>query len=632
MVNKDKKKEENTNSNNNKKAKEEALKPKSYVQRLSDGEHFAEAVIVGGVPAFIVRKNDVIYTTDKIEFEDKIIKPLPAIAYLNKPYSFKIGEIENVIEQAKTETLDTLYSKVKSIWKKYVDADDFHISICAADTIFTYYQDRLGLVHYLFFVGGPSSGKSNRLEVFRFLAYRNWTSSDITPANIYQLLGSREEGMATLCEDEADNLDLNFDKMRIYKLGYTTGRYVLRIDNEGGRIQLKFFTFCWKAFAAERLPDSVMARGFLQRIIDLQCTYGFPEYDILEVENPANTTKYTELLQELEETRNLLLMYRIIHFNEKIPDIPLNIINRERQLFKPILRVFQKTETINELFPVISEYINQKRAANANSLHAYVYDRVVDLIKNEGKYELETKTIWEHVIDSNKCPGDLIPHKPLSYLSVDYAEISRKQITEICKDVLGAKSPRRHGSSSKLIFDKKKLKQLKNFYNLSLRVKVKENGEDGEDGEDVRSVGLDKLLTKPNRAKRKSSTKDNLGDPYKYGHLNTSIYVDGSNRAFVNLLKVAFNESLNWEKSITKPSPNNMNIIPVSFNSEHREMLSHLAMLVSKEYLCIPKEFDKLEIALRTAYADEYSLNKDRSSYNDLTDSLRLACKQYKMK
>ena len=55
-------------------------------------------------------------------------------------------------------------------------------------------------------------------------------------------------------------------------------------------------------------------------------------------------------------------------------------------------------------------------------------------------------------------------------------------------------------------------------------------------------------------------------------------------------------------------------------------------MIVSKSYLCLPKQFDKLEIALRTAYADEYSLNKERSSYHDLTDGLRLACKQYKMK
>ena len=119
---------------------------------------------------------------------------------------------------------------------------------------------------------------------------------------------------------------------------------------------------------------------------------------------------------------------------------------------------------------------------------------------------------------------------------------------------------------------------------------------------------------------------------HKYGHNNTSIFVDGSNRAFVNLVKVAFNESLNWEKSMIKPNPNNMNVIPISFNSEHKEMLSHLAMLVSKEYLCIPKQFDKMEIALTTAYADEYSLNKDRSSYNDLTDALRLACVMDKIK
>ena len=158
--------------------------------------------------------------------------------------------------QHKNETLDTLYRKVKSIWKKYVDADDFHISICAADTIFTYYQDRVVLVHYLLFVGGGSSGKSNRLELFRFLAYRNWTSSDITPANIYQLLGSREEGMATICEDEADDLDSDFgrDKMRIYKLGYTTGRYVLRIDRRCRQSTVKVLHVLLEGICCRKTP------------------------------------------------------------------------------------------------------------------------------------------------------------------------------------------------------------------------------------------------------------------------------------------------------------------------------------------------------------------------------------------
>ena len=84
---------------------------------------------------------------------------------------------------------------------------------------------------------------------------------------------------------------------------------------------------------------------------------------------------------------------------------------------------------------------------------------------------------------------------------------------------------------------------------------------------------------------------------------------------FVNLLKVAFNESLNWEKSITKPGPDNTKVISVNFSTEHKQMLSHLAMLASKSYLAIPKDFDRLIINLRTAYTStELSLDKERTS------------------
>ena len=71
------------------------------------------------------------------------------------------------------------------------------------------------------------------------------------------------------------------------------------------------------------------------------------------------------------------------------------------------------------------------------------------------------------------------------------------------------------------------------------------------------------------------------------GTENTFIWVDGSNRAFCNLLKVAFDESLSWEKSTI--TPDSMKVLPVSFGAEHRQMLSHLAMLASKSYLAIPK-------------------------------------------
>ena len=174
------------------------------------------------------------------------------------------------------------------------------------------------------------------------------TSSDITSANIYQFLGSREEGIGTICEDEADNIDEDREKMKINKNGYTTGHPVHRTDTSFGRKQLKFNTFCFKAFAAERLPDLVKAKGFNQRTIELPCIYGFPQYHISEVANPAGEEEYEGLLDELIETRNDLLVYRLLHFNDKIPDIKLNIHNREKQLFKPVIRLFQNTKTLEE--------------------------------------------------------------------------------------------------------------------------------------------------------------------------------------------------------------------------------------------------------------------------------------------
>ncbi len=86
-----------------------------------------------------------------------------------------------------------------------------------------------------------------------------------------------------------------------------------------------------------------------------------------------------------------------------------------------------------------------------------------------------------------------------------------------------------------------------------------------------------------------------------HGIDNTFVFCDAANTGFVSLLKVAFSESLNWQKSQTRISPETMKILPISFGSTHREMLSHLALLVSKEYLCIPASMTKLEVALRTA-------------------------------
>jgi hypothetical protein len=49
--------------------------------------------------------------------------------------------------------------------------------------------------------------------------------------------------------------------------------------------------------------------------------------------------------------------------------------------------------------------------------------------------------------------------------------------------------------------------------------------------------------------------------------------------------------------------------------------------MLNKEYLAIPEKYEKVIISLRTAQANEYSLDKEQTSYDDLLDALRLSLK-----
>jgi hypothetical protein len=475
-----------------------------FVQKHSEPSLLAEAIIVGGVPYFAVSRLDSgevritlkesIPITDKSEY-----KPLEESAYLNKPYRFESeDDFKLCVKKAKGETRDSIYRKVKAIWSRYIDADNFHISICAADTYFTYYQDIIGLTHYLFFVGPPGSGKSNNLLVFNYLGYRNFTSTDMTPANIYQFLGDREEGQGTICEDEADRIDEDKLKMAIEKNGYIKGFPVARTDTSFGRKQLKLNTFCFKAFAAESYPDPLRAKGFIQRCIEIQCSFGNPELDITEVTNPAGEKEFQSLLNELNEMRNTLLMFRLWHYHDKIHDIKLNIKGREKQLFKPIVRIFQKTETLAELLPVISNYVVQKREANCSSLHAFLYRVIKDLIRDRDTTRIESHFVWGYI--KNNVQGVDVPGKPLSYDTLEFGIVSQKEITQTLEHIFGAKTRKSHGV--KLIeFDLSKLKRLANVYDLPLEVNVvegddggREDGKKGDDGDDGDDIGISRFI------------------------------------------------------------------------------------------------------------------------------------------
>ena len=111
---------------------------------------------------------------------------------------------------------------------------------------------------------------------------------------------------------------------------------------------------------------------------------------------------------------------------------------------------------------------------------------------------------------------------------------------------------------------------------------------------------------------------------------NCWVFCDGSNRGFLTSLKIAFGESIHYE-SAESVSPSNNFVIPVNFSKEHKTMISHLAQLFNDRHIAVPEQFDKLIISLKSAVVNEYSLDKEQSSYNDLFDALRLSLRCYKI-
>ena len=79
-----------------------------------------------------------------------------------------------------------------------------------------------------------------------------------------------------------------------------------------------------------------------------------------------------------------------------------------------------------------------------------------------------------------------------------------------------------------------------------------------------------------------------------------------------------------------------MIIVPVPFSIEGGHMLQHTKWLMEEteedgsSLIAIHPSFEKLLTSLRTAVANEYKLDKEQTSYNDIFDAFRLSLQFYK--
>jgi hypothetical protein len=79
-----------------------------------------------------------------------------------------------------------------------------------------------------------------------------------------------------------------------------------------------------------------------------------------------------------------------------------------------------------------------------------------------------------------------------------------------------------------------------------------------------------------------------------------------------------------------------MFIVPAAFSTKGAEMLQHTKWILEEKdedgspLIAIHPSFNKLLTALRTAVAQEYKLQKEETSYDDVLDAFRLSLQSYK--
>jgi hypothetical protein len=129
-----------------------------------------ESILVDNSPYFVTFDESGSYSLEeRIEIAGNTFLPQDSITTANPlPYKFESEEeLDEYFVKAKNETYDSLFAKVMSEFKKYVNVPEHTRVVLSADIVYSYFQDRFGTTHYNIFIGENGSGKNSALLVFK---------------------------------------------------------------------------------------------------------------------------------------------------------------------------------------------------------------------------------------------------------------------------------------------------------------------------------------------------------------------------------------------------------------------------------------------------------------------------------
>lgn len=476
----------NKNPKGNESEKEVKNVFKAYKYSNKGKGKLYEAIVLEEKQCFInYNENSQMFEqSDYIEESSRIISPPSSEEYPYTPYEFEnMDDLNEFLSKAsQIKSIDELYYMAKHFFELYVDQDQHTIVVLASDSILTYFQDLFSVIHYAEAIGANDVGKSSIGYTFEYTGYRVVKGTSISGPNYYRLLGTVEPGQCTIIEDEGDSISEDPDKIRILKAGYELNGKVPKINsNTKNQEQKWFFAFCYKMVLAEKSLSQWKAPGLVDRTFTFKCRPGSVKYSIKKVVSDTinKSSELKGLNKQLIDFRKLMLCYRLLHYRDSLPEIKINLINRDEELTFPSIQLFHGTRAFEEIKQALEFFVKQRRERKSNTIEAALYpilddfiskdNRIVDSQSNGLGVVIVPKSIaipfselWNKIA-SGGIEGRYDSNKPNEYETVAYGKLYNNTLSSLIADKFGAVLNKK-SKGSVLIFDKEKFARFRDVY------------------------------------------------------------------------------------------------------------------------------------------------------------------------
>jgi len=197
------------------------------------------------------------------------------------------------------------------------------------------------------------------------------------------------------------------------------------------------------------IPDEKKMKATLDRSFVYHFIPGNVPYNIKDVIRGAGDPKFGPLLEELIFTRKLLLCYRLLHHNDTILDVSLNVKNRSAELTKSLIRLFANSpDALGRIMDSLSKFMKERKEIKADSFESKLYQAITEL-RDEFAEKINTQVLSEHLIElSNKQIRD-------KFIEIVEAEESQEETGKYYSPIVGTFTQTRITQAAKSRFNAK---------------------------------------------------------------------------------------------------------------------------------------------------------------------------------